>query len=405
MTTALLLPRLRADQYQIATHPAKVKVLCMGRRWGKSVLAGTVCLLAANAGARVAWIVPTYKNGRPLWRWAESTVGNLKRYGVEVNRSERTIEFPNGGGLGLYSADNADSIRSERFQLAVLDEAAKIPFEAYVDAIQPTLADLDGDVFLISTPRGKNWFFNEWQAAASDGVHAAAWRAATSDNPNPNIRAAFEQARLRVPERSFRQEWLAEFVEDGGEVFRNVRACATAVKQAAPVAGHEYLIGVDLAKVNDFTVLAVFDVTLNALVYLDRFNQIDYTVQLARLQALSERFAPRTVVIEDNVGQMFIEQAQRAGLPVMPFHTSAATKPKLIDDLTLAFERQTLQIIPDEALISELEAFSMERTTAGSLRYSAPPGMHDDTVIALALAWHGVQSGIQTQPFTLDISW
>lgn len=362
----------------------------MGRRWGKSVLAGTVCLLAANAGARVAWITPTYKNGRPLWRWAESTVGNLRRYGVEVNRSERTIEFPNGGGLGLYSADNADSIRSERFQLAVLDEAAKIPFEAYVDAIQPTLADLDGDVFLISTPRGKNWFFNEWQAAAGDGVHAAAWRAATNDNPNPNIRAAFEQARLRVPERSFRQEWLAEFVEDGGEVFRNVRACATAVKQAAPVPGHEYLIGVDLAKVNDFTVLAVFDVTLNALVYLDRFNQIDYTVQLARLQALSERFAPRTVVIEDNVGQMFIEQAERAGLPVMPFHTSTASKPKLIDDLTLAFERQSIQIIPDDALIGELEAFTMERTAGGSLRYSAPAGMHDDTVIALALAWHGV---------------
>ncbi|HWP87844.1 MAG TPA: hypothetical protein VNM70_08200, partial [Burkholderiales bacterium] len=78
----------------------------MGRRWGKSTMGGAISLACANAGAHVAWVVPTYKNGRPLWRWAESATAPLTRSGVRVNRSERLIEFPSGGFLSIYSADN-----------------------------------------------------------------------------------------------------------------------------------------------------------------------------------------------------------------------------------------------------------------------------------------------------------
>jgi hypothetical protein len=35
----------------------------------------------------------------------------------------------------------------------------------------------------------------------------------------------------------------------------------------------------------------------------------------------------------------------------------------------------------------------MERLPGGGYRYSAPSGAHDDTVIATALAWHGVKQG------------
>src|SRR5689334_11939507 len=100
----------------------------MGRRWGKTVLGSALSLATASQGGRVAWVVPSYRNGRPLWRAAETAVGNLKRDGlVDVNRSERTIEFSNGGGLGIYSADSPDSMRGEAFHLVVEDEAARIP--------------------------------------------------------------------------------------------------------------------------------------------------------------------------------------------------------------------------------------------------------------------------------------
>lgn len=365
-------------------------------------------MTASAMGGRVAWIPPTYKNGRPLWRWAESTLAPLKKYGVLINKSERTIEFPNGGGLAVYSADSEDSIRGEAFHLVVVEEAAKVPQSAYTDVIQPTLADYDGDLILISSPFGKNWFYHEYVTALGDGKHMAAWNAPTSANPNPNIKRAFELARTRVPERTYRAEWLAEFIEDGGEVFRNVRKCAHATWQNEPITDHTYIVSVDLGKVNDFTVITVFDTTIRAVVHIDRFNQIDYTLQLSRLKTLYDRFHALLAVIERNTGEMFIEQARQAGLSVRDFQTTLQSKQKLIDDLSVAFEQGAISIPPIIAhdyasvLIGELEAYTLERSAAGNLRYNAPAGGHDDTVMSLALGWYGVQHSAPLIPIILD---
>ena len=88
------------------------------------------------------------------------------------------------------------------------------------------------------------------------------------------------------------------------------------------------------------------------------------------------------------MGQPLIEQLQAAGLPVVPFTTTAASKQIAVDALALAFERGALRIIPDPTLIAELQAYEAERLPSGMLRYGAPSGMHDDTVMALMLAWH-----------------
>lgn len=212
----LSLPRLREDQYRIATHPAKIKVLAMGRRWGKTLLSGVIVASSASNGGRVAWVVPNYKNGRALWRWVKAVLGPLKASGwAVINEQERTIEFPHTGGfLGIYSADNADAIRGEWFHLVVLDEAARIAEEVWTDIIQPTLADVGGDAILISTPKGKNWFWREWMRGVSDGVRIAAFRAPSRDNPNPRIRLAASVAKTVTSENTYRQEWEAEFVDE-----------------------------------------------------------------------------------------------------------------------------------------------------------------------------------------------
>ncbi len=212
----LVLPRLRPDQYAIAVHPAKVKVLAMGRRWGKTVMSGVIALTAASRGLRVAWVVPNYKNGRPLWRWARAIVGPLKNAGVvNVLEQERTIEFVGSGGfLGIYSADNADAIRGEWFHIVIMDESARIAEDVWTDVIQPTLADVGGDAILISTPKGKNWFWREWMRGIADGQYTAAFRAPSRDNPNPRIQRAAAIAKAVTAEGTYRQEWEAEFVEE-----------------------------------------------------------------------------------------------------------------------------------------------------------------------------------------------
>lgn len=361
----------------------------MGRRWGKTYMAGVYALTAADFGAAVAWVAPTYKNSRPLWRFVEQMTAPAKNR-VRVNRTERIAEFPSGGWIGVYTADNDVTMRGESFDLVIGDEAAQYKPETYSDVIMPTLADRDGRCVLISTPKGKNWFWREFVNARADGKDRMAFQAPTSANPLPNIQKAFGMARERVPERTFQQEWLAQFIDDGGGVFRRVRECAIAVAQDAPIPGHVYCFGVDWARTNDYTVISVIDATINSLVAIDRFNQIDYRTQTDRLVALYERFRPSTIISEGNsMGGPLTEDLQARGLPVWRFDTTAQTKMPLIQALELAFERETIHIINDETLIGELQAYEQERTATG-IRYGAPEGMHDDCVISLALAYHGM---------------
>jgi phage terminase large subunit-like protein len=215
-------PMLRPDQARIAMHPAKRKAVCMGRRWGKTVLGLVLVLAALLAGLRVAWLVPTYRNSNPLWRAIESALAPLRKAGrAKLNRSERFVEMWNGGFLGIYTADNPDAMRGEWFHLVVADEAARIPEAVIEEVVEPTLADVDGDFVAISTPSGKNWFWRLWRRGLEDGAYVAGFRAPTSANPSPMIRTAYERARLRFGEDSnaFRQEWDAEFVDSGAVVW------------------------------------------------------------------------------------------------------------------------------------------------------------------------------------------
>ena len=347
------------------------------------------CVPAANSGAQVAWIAPVYKNTRPLWRAVESAIAPVSDR-VKVHKSERTVTFPSGGTLEIFSADSPTSILGRAFNLIVIDEAARVAEEVWTDTIQPTLADYNGDAILISTPRGKNWFYREWLRGKAGVKDYASFTAPSSDNPNPNIKHAALMARTRVSDRAYRQEWLAEFIGDGGGVFRNVRAAATG--QVLPRdPAHGYVVGVDWARSGDFSVFTVIDSTTKSVVYMDRFTDVSYPVQAQRLNALYERYRPNVIIAESNaMGAPVIETLQRDGLPVRAFNTSNATKAQIIDGLALAFERGQITILNDEVCITELEAYESKRTASGMVSYSAPSGMHDDTVMSLALAYSAV---------------
>lgn len=364
----------------------------MGRRWGKTLMAGSTALACASRGAAVAWVVPTYKNARPVWRFAERMVAPVAS-ALDVRRSERTVEFPGNGYLGVYTADNPVSILGEAFDLVIVEEAARIAPDVWSETIMPTLADRDGRAMLISTPRGRNWFWHEFQRGLADGKEQAAFTAPSSDNPSPSIRRAFELARSRVSERTFQQEWLAEFLADGGGVFRRVAEAATAEPQSAARPGHQYVIGADWGRTNDATVFTVVDISTMAVAAVDRMTQTDYALQTARLRALAERFGHAPILAELNsMGGPLVESLQGGGLNVMGFQTTNATKAQIIDALALAFERGSIRILPDAVALAELQAYESERLPSGLVRYSAPEGVHDDCVISLALAWHAAQS-------------
>jgi hypothetical protein len=368
----------------------------MGRRWGKTTMAGILALEAANAGAAVAWVAPTYSNSRPLWRFVEAAAVQSPR--VKVRRSEREVVMPSLGSIRVYTADNSVGMRGEAFDIAILDEAPQYAPDVWSDVIMPTLADRDGRAFLIGTPKGRNWFYLEWLRAGQDG---AAFRAPSSDNPLPAIRRAAELVRTRVSDRTYRQEWLAEFISDGS-FFVNVEACATA-QPAEPQDGHAYVIGADWARSSggDATVFAVMDAGERRMVAMQRMTGAAFDVQLARLRSLHQAYNRAHIIAEYNaMGGPLVERLQAEGLPVTSFVTTAASKHSIMTALELAFDGKAITVLADPVLIGELSAYE-KHDRAGLPGYSAPEGMHDDTVIALALAWHGIGQEItQTEnPF------
>lgn len=371
-------------------NPARFKVLDCGRRWGKTRLGVMECMGIAAIGGRAWWVAPSYKMSEVGWRPLRRLASRIP--GSEIRKVDRQVLLPGGGEVSVRSADNPDSLRGEGLDYVVLDECAFMQEMAWNEALRPALADRQGRALFISTPKGRNWFWRLWILGQDGGDEWHSWTFTSYDNPHI-ADSEIDAARAILPDRVFRQEFMAEFIDDAGGVFRGVMQATTATEQAGRIEGHDYVIGVDWGKHNDFTVLSVVDMQTNELCHLDRFNQIDYAVQTSRLKALASRFQPVTIIAESNaMGEPIIEQLQRDGLPVQAFKTTNATKTAVIDALAMAFEQGAIRILNDPVLVGELQAYEMERLPSGMLRYSAPAGMHDDTVIALALAWSGVSN-------------
>jgi hypothetical protein len=200
---------------------------------------------------------------------------------------------------------------------------------------------------------------------------------------NPFIDPAeVEAARTDMPERWFRQEYLAEFLDDSGGVFRQVRAGIRAgvASPSAPV-----FVGVDLGRTNDATVLtAVQD---GHVIDHDRFTGTGWELQFGRLKVFADRHQPVMTLIETNFNDMFTERAQRElGWYVEGFRTGEQSKRDVIDALALAIERGEVTYPDIPVLVNELEAFEYSAGPTGKLRMRAPVGFHDDCVMSLALA-------------------
>jgi phage terminase large subunit-like protein len=388
-TLNVTLPALHTSQRRVVDSDKRFRVLACGRRWGKTRLGAALCIYVALSGGRSWWCAPSYPMSIVGWRLIHRLA--LQIPDVEIRKAERSITFPTGGEIWVRSADNPDSLRGEGLDFAVLDECAFMKEPAWQEAIRPALSDRQGRAMFISTPKGRNWFWRLWQRCQDDNDSEwQGWQLPTSDNPYI-ADEEIEAARKSLPERIYRQEYLALFIDDSGGVFRGIMQAATAIPESKPQPAGQYIIGVDWGKHNDFTVLTVLNAANRSLVHMDRFNQIDYAVQVNRLVALHERFKSTAIIAERNsMGDPLIEQLQRRGMPVYPFITTNATKARAIDELGLAFERGDIQIINEPVLVGELQAYEMERLPSGMMRYNAPQGLHDDCVMSLAIGWQGL---------------
>ena len=390
-TATVKLPAFHPKQREVALDPARFKVAACGRRWGKTRLGAALCIMTAGKGGRAWWVAPTYPVASVGWRLIHRMARQVP--GTVIRQGDRMVTFPNGGEIQVRSADNPDSLRGEGLDFVVMDECAFIQEDAWQEALRPALSDRKGRAMFISTPKGRNWFWRLWQKCLDDQDHEwRGWQLPTADNPYIDP-VEIEAARRGLPERIFAQEYLAEFLDDAGGVFRRVMDAATARQLDAAQPGRAYIAGVDVANAADFTVVTILDATSREQVYLDRFNRVGYEALEDRLHAAYRRFNVQTMIIESNsIGQPVIDHLASRGMSIVGFHTSSSSKQPLIQGLQSAFEHGELRILNDSTQIGELQSYESTRLATG-MAYGAPAGMHDDTVIALALAWHGVKTG------------
>lgn len=314
--------------------------------------------------------------------------------GITISNTEHRIDLPSGGMIAIRSTHYPDNLRGAGLDYVVLDEASYMHPSIWPEVVRPMLLESQGSAAFLSTPRGKNWFWDLFllglnpDEAQWSSFHFTSW-------VNPQV--AYEEImaiQRTTTERVFREEYLAEFMDDSGQVFRGIKDAATAPVDASYQQGHRYIIGCDWAKENDYSCFVVIDSTTRQMVAIDRFNKIDWYMQRQRLKTLAQRWHVDVIWAESNaMGTVLIEDLQRDGLPIRPFATTAKSKAPLIEGLVLAIERSDIAILPDEVLLNELASYQLERLPGGGYRYSAPAGLHDDTVIATALAWYGVQHG------------
>lgn len=240
------MPDLYDHQIEVAKSNARYKVVCGGRRVGKTRLGVWLCLEKAWRGGRSFWIAPTYAMALEGWK-------DLKQigieYGVEVRESEKTIITTTGGSVSIRSADNPDRMRGAGLDFAVLDEYAFMKPNVWAEIVRPMLSISRGGALFISSPKGFN-HFEELYETAGERKNWERWTFPTSVNPLIS-EEELELAREEIGSYLFSQEYLAQFVEFSGGIFQEGWFKRYRSEEVEEYNKEGYLIKRNLIKLND----------------------------------------------------------------------------------------------------------------------------------------------------------
>lgn len=374
---------------QLVFHRCTARFICMncGRRFGKTVAsANEMCKFACECDNTLSWwVAPTYKQARIAFRMMKKALQPLL---TRSSENELRLELINGAVIECRSADKPDNLRGEGVHFMVLEEAAMLPAVLWYEVLRPMLSDTNGRAVFISTPKGRNWFYTIFQRGLDpEYPEYASFTFPTSANPYVP-QEEIEAARRDMPEDSFRQEYLAVFLEESAGVFRNIDKCIYGdYREEEPLADHMYFAGWDVAKYLDFSVLTILDAMTRRVVYWWRSNKIDYTFQMDEVEGAIRKYGAYLLQDVTGVGDPIFEQMQKRDLTVQPYLFTNASKEALVKHLQLDFQNQSIGIPNIEVMLAELRQFEYKfNPTTRTITYGAPDGAHDDTVISLALS-------------------
>lgn len=362
----------------INTTDAKYYVCNIGRQFGKTMLGINQCLYWSinDKSSMIGWVSPIYKQSKKVYqelKRATESSGFFKYNDTEliVKGFNSTIQF--------FSAERADGIRGNTFDYLICDEFDFMKNNTWEEVLQPTILVKGKKVLFISTARGKRMMYKLSLLRHNDSRYKY-FQYSSYDNPMIDPRE-IDSIRETVPDHIFRQEYLAEFLDGATGLFKNVRECINVASNSGTLYG-----GLDIGRADDYTVLTI-GTKDGGVVHIERWRHDEWTRIIDKVAVLINKFKCNTYVEVNNQGDVFFELLKmKCGNLVQPFTTTSKSKPIMIEDLAVAFEQLELSLPNEEYLIDELEAFTyVFDLKTRHVKYSAPEGIHDDSVISLSL--------------------
>ena len=221
---------LPQSEIWLASDRVRFRSVCAGRRFGKSYLAAAELLRAAISGKNknCFYCCPTYGMAKEI-QWDMLIQMIPDEYLVKTNETALTIRLINGSTISLKGAEKPNNLRGRALDFVVLDEFADMRPEAWYEVLRPSLSDREGSALFIGTPKGRNHFYDLWAKGidSSDGWESFQYTTVQGGNVSPN---EIEQAKADLDERTFNQEYCAQFVTYAGLIYYNFERASSVVK-------------------------------------------------------------------------------------------------------------------------------------------------------------------------------
>ena len=309
---------------------------------------------------------------------------------TNINRGDLIVEFDTKSSIQFYSADAYDSIRGETFDALICDEFAFFKPEAWNEVLKATVLVRGKKVLILSTPKGKNQFYNLFNLAEHNKNYIS-FRGSSYDNPfiDPE---EIKEAQRNLPDHVFKQEYLAEFLDNGSSVFRNIQECI----RDSQIANGNLFAGIDLGRSDDYTVLTIVD-SDNVEVYCERWRHMEWSAIINNIVEQLNKFKPNTLVESNGAQDAIFEQIKNKvnynKNSIQPFVTTSKSKQNIVEDLIVQFEAKEIGILGLDWQINELEVFTYEYyLKSRAIKYSAPTGLLDDYVMSRAITNHALKT-------------
>ena len=208
-------------QKAVADDQHRFRIICAGRRAGKSVLSRMIVLKWATEQRGTYWIVsPSYKQSKMIhWRDVQHEIP--RQWILKKNEVELSITLKNGSIIELKGAENPDALRGVKLRGLVIDEIASIRNWDWLwsEVLRPTLTDYESPAIFISTPKGFNHFYDLYNLGERDEGDYKCWRFTSYENPTIP-KGEIDNAKEELTADTFAQEYMADFRKFTGLVYK-----------------------------------------------------------------------------------------------------------------------------------------------------------------------------------------